>query len=204
MSPLGLYIHEGDGLNQSDSFFSTQDIFLKGFESRVRVVKSALVDLDREHKCAIIESGEVIPYDYLVLTPGLQDCTKRYLEKIGNIPNQILFAGSRQSMTQIDDVIKEAVRKGEKIIVYGNTMEALSSLNYIIDYHHASNNIDLILYKTMSRLLHENNKITDIVLEQLAKAGVNIKYGRKLKEIECDDKSNLSKVIFTYKGNFNK
>lgn len=43
--------------------------------SRVRVVAAALSDLDCESKTLTLSDGSVLPYDYLVLAPGLQDQT---------------------------------------------------------------------------------------------------------------------------------
>jgi len=44
-------------------------------ESRVRVLDSRMVDIDRSDKNIILNDGNVVPYDNLVLAMGIQDKT---------------------------------------------------------------------------------------------------------------------------------
>ena len=44
-------------------------------ESRVRVLDARMVDIDRSDKNIILNDGNVIPYDNLVLAMGIQDKT---------------------------------------------------------------------------------------------------------------------------------
>lgn len=132
VSPLGLPYQDVDSIAQRDSCYTSQDLHLKGFESRVKIVNNYVVDLDRENKCAILDNEKVIPYDSLVLTPGLQDSTKKFLEKVGPIPPQVLFAGGRESVGKAGEYINDIIDNGGYVVVYGSSMEALTCVNYCI------------------------------------------------------------------------
>lgn len=41
----------------------------------MRVIAQTLVDIDCAQKTALLDDGSLLPYDTLVLTPGLQDQT---------------------------------------------------------------------------------------------------------------------------------
>jgi hypothetical protein len=53
--------------------FDSQHLDELAIAARVRVVESTLADLDCEKKVAVLADGSQLPYDYLVLCPGLQD-----------------------------------------------------------------------------------------------------------------------------------
>lgn len=50
-------------------------------ETRVRVINSRMVDIDRSDKNVILQDERIIPYDTLVLAMGLQDKTLQNLKK---------------------------------------------------------------------------------------------------------------------------
>ena len=44
-------------------------------QSRVRIIPDSLLDLDCDKKHIVLSDGSMLPYDRLVLCPGLQDQT---------------------------------------------------------------------------------------------------------------------------------
>jgi len=71
-------IHGDSFLPWSLSFSSTHLAKL-ALDSRILVLHEALVSLDASAQEIILSSGRLLPYDFLVIGTGLQDCTARRL-----------------------------------------------------------------------------------------------------------------------------
>lgn len=48
-------------------------------ETRVRVINSRMIDIDRRDKYIILQDSKIVNYDTLVLTMGIQDNTLKCL-----------------------------------------------------------------------------------------------------------------------------
>lgn len=198
ISPLGLPYQDVDSLAQRDSCYSSQDLHLKGFESRIKIVNNYVVDLDRDNKCAILDNEYVVPYDSLVLTPGLQDSTKKFLEKVGPVPTQVLFAGGRESVDKAGEIINDIIDNGGYVVVYGCSMEALTCVNYVIGQNSGAlrGSVSLVMSKTLNTLIGDNGCIQDTLQDQFQMGGVKVVAHHKLKSLKVDGRGNLEGAVF--------
>jgi len=94
IAPGGLPHHHVPNKNGNLKAYSTsytnEELTKLMLESRIRVLDSRMVDIDRSDKNIILDDGKVVPYDTLVLGMGIQDKTLDSLKYsswgISNIP----------------------------------------------------------------------------------------------------------------------
>ncbi|CAM9474951.1 unnamed protein product, partial [Discosporangium mesarthrocarpum] len=109
-----------------------------GLERHVRVVRSRVVDLDRENRAILLPDGSVVPYDALVLCTGLQDNTSRHmgLWSPGLDPSDpgvpgFLSLDTSDLLHKVETSIF-TLRNG-KIVVFACALKALSAVRGLLD-----------------------------------------------------------------------
>jgi NADH dehydrogenase FAD-containing subunit len=90
------------------------------------VVDGKMVQIDREKKLIALQNGDVLRYDYLILTTGLQDQTIFQLSELAEnqypeTPVQMISLSSRPSAQVLEELLKQRsdVNNG-KVLVYGS------------------------------------------------------------------------------------
>jgi NADPH-dependent 2,4-dienoyl-CoA reductase/sulfur reductase-like enzyme len=68
------------------------------------VIKSATTEIDRQNKTIKLKNGLSLPYDYLVLTPGIQFDVKTLSSKLGGLKS--VYGINRGNEEYIDTAIK--------------------------------------------------------------------------------------------------
>jgi len=109
--------------------------------SRVRVIDSRICEIDRDAKAVVLPDDSIVPYDTLVITTGLQDQTAARLgadradawqlaQRVFSVSdatgNQFLEAAALE-------LARDAQAGSEDLaLVYGDTVEALASINGLL------------------------------------------------------------------------
>ena len=147
VSPHGL--PSGNDDRPADSFlsnthaYSANDRQQIALETWVNVVEDKMVRIDRDYKCLVLESGAVLPYDCLVLTPGLQ-----YLSaapESPNPPNNVFALNDKEDAADFLKAVAEdaAVHDGNTI-VYGDTVDAYSAVQGLLAGGMQGDSIDFV------------------------------------------------------------
>lgn len=214
LSPGGLprgYEHmfakEEGWLPTSATGYSRKELDEVGYGSHVRFVDSKLVAIDREGQAAIMPDGSCLPYDYLVLTTGLQDGSLRKLgfaskNSIGEeqstdlfddapppakfpeeLEESVHFLTDEVATKQLEDALKD-YRNGT-VVVYGSGYEAIGAVNTLLENKVRPKNITLVRAagKPSGEVL-SNEVIENAVFADLRDVGVTVLNGTEIFQVE--------------------
>jgi NADH dehydrogenase FAD-containing subunit len=176
-------------------------------QSRVRVIADTLSDIHCDQKHIVLSDGSVLPYDHLVLTPGLQDQTAGVLGVDLNT-NHGLF--SITDAADVDDMLaflEEA--SPQKIVVYGNTLQALTTIRGLLDNEVAASWISWAFPNKGDSPMWCNNdqEVNQRVCTELIRLGVKILPHTHLLDVVHDELGMISSATFkqtTVTGDDNK
>ena len=151
LAPGGLsYTNPIDPMNNfkaCSTSYSPEEILSLMLESRIRVLNSRMIDIDRQQKSIILYDDSVLPYDILVLTMGLQDKTLQSLgyvsRGIAPIPANFMHL---DGLISVDDpYLCQHLRPGgtiismlahrkkpERCVVYGRSLNTLCCIQGLI------------------------------------------------------------------------
>lgn len=101
------------------------------FESRIRVIANELVDLDCDKQHVVLSDGAILPYDYLVLTPGLQDQTAGVLGVDLSQCSGLFSVSTPEEVEDLLGFLQEG--KPDQVVVYGNSHAAVCTIRGLID-----------------------------------------------------------------------
>lgn len=126
------------------SLLSRKEIDQFSMRTHIRVVESRVVQIDRSARAVVLQDGSCLPYDYLVLTTGLQDGTSTALGRLpvfdGNVytppivPPTVLALHDVQTSQYLHDQLQRE-QDGDKlnqIVVYGNSLFALQVIHGLL------------------------------------------------------------------------
>eukprot|EP01022_Parablepharisma_sp_SALTPOND_P008302 TRINITY_DN1355_c0_g1_i1.p1 TRINITY_DN1355_c0_g1~~TRINITY_DN1355_c0_g1_i1.p1 ORF type:complete len:1491 (-),score=241.80 TRINITY_DN1355_c0_g1_i1:5780-10252(-) len=116
-------------------------------ESRIRVLNSRMIDIDRQQKSIILYDDSVLPYDILVLTMGLQEKTLQslgyvsrgiapiptdyiHLDGVISVDDPYLYQHLRPGGTIISMLAHK--KKPERCVVYGRSLSTLCCIQGLI------------------------------------------------------------------------
>jgi len=171
LAPGGLsYANSVDPLQNfkaCSTSYSPEEIQNLMLESRIRVLNTRMVDIDRQQKSVILYDDSVLPYDILVLTMGLQDKTLQTLHYVSRgiapIPTGFMHL---DGLISIDDpYLYQHLRPGgtimsmlahkkrpERCVVYGRTLNTLCCIQGLIKKGMRPNMITLAIPDLMSHM----------------------------------------------------
>jgi len=188
--------------------YSRQELDEVGFGSNVRFVDSKLVAIDREGQAAIMPDGSCLPYDYLVLTTGLQDAS---LKKLGfasknstgegeggdlfddtppppkfpeELEESVHFLTEEVATNALQGALKD-YRNGT-VVVYGSGYESLGVVNTLIENKVRPKNITLVrkAEKPSFGSVLGNDVIDNAVFSDLAEIGVTVVNNTEIFQVE--------------------
>uniref|UniRef100_K3WJG2 Cilia- and flagella-associated protein 61 N-terminal domain-containing protein n=1 Tax=Globisporangium ultimum (strain ATCC 200006 / CBS 805.95 / DAOM BR144) TaxID=431595 RepID=K3WJG2_GLOUD len=127
------------------SLFSRKEIDQFSLHTHIRVIASRVVQIDRLAKAVLLMDGSCLPYDYLVLTTGLQDGTATSLGRLpmfdgdiyrpANIPPTMValhdVSTSQRLHEQLLHEETDALQK-KPIIVYGSSLFTLQVIQNLL------------------------------------------------------------------------
>ena len=139
-------------------------------ESRISVLDSRLIDIDRKNKIAILHDGKTLPYDILILTMGLQEKTLQSLKyfSCGIYPRPKEFAQAEGIFSIDDPYLYTHLEKGKKLIgilshkkkpqdvvIYGRSLSSLCCIKGLIKRNVKPQNIILAIPSLASHAIDE-------------------------------------------------
>jgi hypothetical protein len=147
VSPHGL--PSGNDDRPADSFLSTTHAYSAadrqqiGLETWVNVVEDKMVRIDREYKVLILESGAILPYDCLVLTPGLQYMAEA--PETPNTPNNVYALNDAEDAAAFLQTVATtpAISEGTTL-VYGDTIDAYAAVQGLLSHGIPGDMIELV------------------------------------------------------------
>eukprot|EP01018_Ginkgo_biloba_P014259 Gb_08171 [translate_table: standard] len=155
-----------------------------GLDCEVKVISDHVVGLDRESRYVTLSTGQVLPYDYLVLSSGLQDQT-RWL--VGTGPQKGMLRLDELAMLLEDGNFgsNKIVGYGSPIVIYGATLEAFCAVQLLLSKGLKGENILMVYPESMSLeqlgiSCFGDVDISELVLEEMKKKQVRVKVGMKL------------------------
>jgi hypothetical protein len=149
-------------------------------ESRVQVVANVMTHLDRDHKTVSMADGTTLSYDFCVLTPGLQDQTRR------TVVDSAFTVEGIFSLTNEDDVVDFMSfvehEQAAEFVVYGNSLAALCAIRGLLDIDVTPSAIVWAhpCADTDGSWCDGDREVLDRVLAGLKKQGVKIMTDMKL------------------------
>jgi len=103
-----------------------------GLEGSVAVVEGTVVGLDRNERAVGLEDGRALPYDVLVLAPGLQDPALEGLLGGGERPPVISYEELCMSMSpEVGEELAQTASAALPVAVVGNTPRALAAVGLL-------------------------------------------------------------------------
>ncbi len=151
LAPGGIsYTNTTDPLMNSkacSTSYSPDEIQNLMLESRVRVLNSRMVDIDRQQKSIVLYDESVLPYDILVLTMGLQEKTLQslgyvsrgiapippnyiHLDGLISLDDPYLYQHLRPGGTVVSMLAHK--KKPERCVVYGRSLNTLCCIQGLI------------------------------------------------------------------------
>ena len=213
-----------DAMPASASDYGAEELKQLGVGSRVRVVDGRLAALDRDSRCAILEGGSCIPYDYLVLGAGLQDATARRLgfspvrARDAPLPPPAAAGGGGGSAAALPPALEGSVfflqGRGEvealcaaveanvaqSTVVYGAGLEAVCAVTGLLKRKMRPSRITLVrpAPAPSGGSWLGNAEIDATVEEQLTSLGVTVLHGHTIERVQAGGKGDrLSAAVFT-------
>ena len=110
--------------DQSESSAVTRLANEHAFLSQVRLISSAVVEIDREAKQVYLENETILSYDILVLTSGVQDQINFSLDEA---PLPVVSA------SKLKTYLHSLESKPKHAIVYGGQGEAFDAMSMLVD-----------------------------------------------------------------------
>ena len=173
IAPGGLpHHHVGEKRNHNlkaqSTSYTAQELKRLMLETRVRVINSRMVDIDRSDKNIILDDdNKIIPYDTLVLAMGLQDKTlpslgyvsrgiaplndeKRHVEGLLSIDDPKLYDHLRIGGTLMNALTNR--RRPQNCVVYGRSLSAYTCIKGLLARGMRAEQITLVIPKETCHL----------------------------------------------------
>ena len=134
-------------------------------------------ELNRQRKILSLRGGQVIPYDYLVFTPGLSYQPEQLDTKLGGIVG--IYGANVEDRQAISSCLK-TLNPQQHVIIYGKSLQAYSAIQFVLNSGVAPKSIVWMGLSHQSCFLDPN--VDPIVENQMKKLGINIYDGYILDE----------------------
>jgi len=176
--------------------YSLAELKALGMGARVRVVNSAMADIDRQAKAIVLPEGSILPYDHLVIAPDFGD---QSLTPLGESAFQVRGAYSlfdEEAGEAADAALKTFDLRAGKCIVYGSSIDAYATMQALLSRRVKPSSIVLITPppSTADEEIFADPKVKAKVDAKLEKLGIHKVDGMRLAKLEADDEGKLVAV----------
>eukprot|EP00742_Colponemidia_sp_Colp-10_P005991 GILJ01006412.1.p1 GENE.GILJ01006412.1~~GILJ01006412.1.p1 ORF type:complete len:1622 (+),score=306.28 GILJ01006412.1:470-4867(+) len=210
---------DADYVKTFSTSYASDELRRLMLESRVRILDTRMIDIDRNQRSVILPKGVILPYDYLVLAAGLQDQT---LEQLGLRSQGIEQVREKRKQIQgvvsvndpkITEVIEPSgdvlTRLGRSlsanVVVYGGSLDAYCAIEGLLKRGINPQKIVLVLpAPPTEEELDDEDLVQDAfdgdeavrqkVHNNLTSRGVSILENYRLLEIDADHFGNVRGV----------
>lgn len=201
-----------DMLPRRSTEYTTIELDQMSLSSRVRVIESRVVDLDREGQTVVFPDHSFVCYDYLILATGLQNGEAR---KLGYFPEfnhekrykpvdlpKGMFCMSDISTAALahDAIVEMSHNDPTGIVVYGERLNALTILTGLLRRRIPGHSITWVSAEENKfdatgeedALPVHDETIAQRVVTKILSYGIRIKRNLTLHSIQLDEKTNSS------------
>jgi len=132
--------------------FAPGEIDKLGIALKVNILEQTMIGLDRQAKIVKLQSGSVLPYDFLVIAVGLQDQAGRQLvESQPEVESQVFSLSSAYSVERLVSVLDKNAGLS-KTVVYGSGLDMYCAVEGLILHGVPPSEIQLVLATEMNNL----------------------------------------------------
>lgn len=178
VSPDGMPLHaepaHGQALSTSLAY-SPKDLKKIALRTWVNVVAEKMVDIDRKEQTLILSDGAVVPYDFLVLAPGLQ---YRVVLPAGisGAPRNVIAVNTAADVGNLLDWIDSSfLHEDGNAVLYGSSLDTLSLIQTMINIGVPGSRV--VLVKPTSEAFVSDAVVDAYIHKQLSQAGVVVHEG---------------------------
>ncbi|XP_024912836.1 cilia- and flagella-associated protein 61-like, partial [Cynoglossus semilaevis] len=151
--------HQDPGFLSTSHAHSSTDLALLPLRSCVTVVTDKMVKIDRKSKRVLVSSGRKVPYDFLLLCPGLQyqmpsragsgssqtPPTRRWRHP-GPAPSNLFTLNAPQDCDALRRwLLQNFVERQEDAVVYGNSLDVYTTVGALLGLGVRGSRIHLVL-----------------------------------------------------------
>jgi hypothetical protein len=174
-------------------------------EDRVREVEEMLVDIRRDEKRAIVADlvGQttVLPYDYLVITAGLQDQTLARLPRAQPPAGAFTVSNEEEASALLQYVGSYFLGGSSELLVYGGTLQAYTVAQGLLDAGVPASRIRMIFPPSRRDFSCFNDARVDRAVEEaLDTLRVRRHYGLALHNLATDESGSVVAAEFEKQG----
>eukprot|EP00501_MAST-03F_sp_TOSAG23-6_P002443 GSMAST32.ASY1.ANO1.2552.1 assembled CDS len=182
------------------SLYSEIELGQLGLSNQVTTIPKKVVAIDRSASCVVIPAAnqaveDMVPYDILILTTGLQDCTDTIIGYDVELPEGVHFLTHAATANCAATAIEYAATHQNKTIVYGGSLRALESIDALIRAGLNPNCISWV-YKKLPECLKSPDFIKELLFSRLDKMGVQYFGGMCIERLNGNDEGNLISCVF--------
>eukprot|EP00042_Codosiga_hollandica_P047651 m.520350 g.520350 ORF g.520350 m.520350 type:complete len:1192 (+) comp57494_c0_seq1:53-3628(+) len=162
-----------DDFLSSTAAYSAQERKRVAWRTWVNVVDNVVVALDRKAKQVKLASGEVVPYDHLVLAPGLQ---YSWVGEVGagvKAPGNVVRINDATDADQFLSWVQGSYSHQGNIVIYGDTIDALTATNSLLGCGVPPSQLVLVTPQSALGFISDE-KARALVQKQLQTLGVQL------------------------------
>ncbi|GMI01226.1 hypothetical protein TrST_g7007 [Triparma strigata] len=182
VSPGGLNLDSGDNtmLAKDEDYPSPGRMVGLGLQNKIRIADASLLELDREAKAIVLSDESILPYDVLILTTGRSDASVKKVEGAGDGADGVFFMdgveGSKAALAAVEYLTPE-----DKVCVYGNALESLTSVTGLLKAGVKGSQIVLVGGSDLG-----DAGMNDALLGAMDAEGVEVRVGLKAVSVLSD------------------
>ena len=193
VSTDGLATYEEGEFLASSLCFDAMELKQSGLENYINVVPGTVTAIHRNLKQVELRNGQFVPYDYLMLTPGLQFTSASISDKLSAFTN--VLGVNRYNALDVDVAMQECVHSqywpdaGETVVViYGKDVQSYAVIQGLLAKGVQASKIVLVLPETKQYAgsVFENVIVESKVNEALKRLGVKVFQGQ-ITEFKSND-----------------
>ncbi|KAJ3314054.1 hypothetical protein HDV04_001085 [Boothiomyces sp. JEL0838] len=132
------------------------------------IVQGVTDQLHRHEKNITLTDGSILPYDYLVLAPGMQYYVRELDPQLENVVG--VFQVDQSTKQDIDNALQQQKDGGGNIVIFGSSLQAYATVQHCL-----ASGIDgkrIYLVEPTETLELKDVNISKIVSNQLKSSGV--------------------------------
>lgn len=219
LAPGGLEYHHAHHLPliAGSAAYSHHELRRIMLELRVRILDSRMVQVDRAQRCCILHDGSMLPYDYLIVSAGLQDDALHGL-KVRSWGVEHVTDGYRRvngAMSVADSSIRDLLVEGGTLVksliwnplsyavVYGRSLHAYCVVQGLLMRKVPPTKIILVLPPRLKDASHqlpvdafqEGDEVERKIHGILERMDMKVYDGYKLISIQQDNRERLKALV---------
>ena len=191
---------DGEGSHQTgglctDHCFGPGELERLALDGKVQILRGRMVDVDRDGRMVVLADGALLPYDYLVLTTGLQESA---ITGLGAAAAQLAGIFALNSPAATSEMLSVAATAA-KVVLYGSSLNVLGAVSGLIEAGVAPSSIALVSPSTVGDVI-ANGTVANKLTELLKATGVTCYDGHTLTRAEGNAEGRLISAIFENKA----